>query len=91
MMKITIEYNDKIYNFEHGYEAYIFCAAINNEFDKTHPNELKDFILLVSECYLKDSNQTPLGTLSDYMPENWNKIKRLSRYDILEKFYEQLG
>lgn len=90
MMKITVEYNDKIYNFEHGYEAYIFCAAINNEFDKTHPNELKDFIVLVSECYLKDSNQTPLGTLSDYMAENWNKIKRLSRYDILEKFYEQL-
>ena len=35
MMKITIEHNNKIYNFEHGYEAYIFCAAVNNEFDKT--------------------------------------------------------
>ena len=30
MMKITVEYNDKIYNFEHGYEAYIFCAAISS-------------------------------------------------------------
>ena len=49
-MKIIIEYNNKIYNFEHGYEAYIFCAAVNNEFDKTHPDELKDFILLVGEC-----------------------------------------
>ena len=44
MMKITIEYSNKIYNFEHGYETYIFCAAVNNEFDKTHPDELKDFI-----------------------------------------------
>ena len=43
MMKITIEYSNKIYNFEHGYETYIFCAAVNNEFDKTHPDELKDF------------------------------------------------
>ena len=86
MMKITIEYSNKIYNFEHGYETYIFCAAVNNEFDKTHPDELKDFIFLVGECYLKDSNQTPLGALSDYMAENWDKIKHLSRYDILEKF-----
>ena len=41
--------------------------------------------------YLKDSNQTPLGALSDYMAENWDKIKNLSRYDILEKFYDQLN
>ena len=90
MMKITIEYNNKIYNFEQGYETYIFCTAINNEFDKTHPNELKDFVVLVGECYLKDSNQTPLGALSDYIAENWDKIKHLSRYDILEKFYDQI-
>ena len=32
MMKITIEYNDKIYNFEQGFETYIFCAAINNDY-----------------------------------------------------------
>ena len=90
MMKIIIEYNNKIYNFENGYEAYIFCAAVNNEFDKTHSTKLKDFVVLVGECYLKDSNQTPLGALSDYMAENWDKIKHLSRYDILEKFYDQL-
>ena len=55
MMKLTIEHNNKIYNFENGYEAYIFCAAVNNEFDKTHSTELKDFVVLVGECYLKDS------------------------------------
>ena len=89
-MKITIEYNNTNYNFEHGYEAYIFCAAINNEFDKTHPNELKAYVFLVGECYLKDSNHTPLGELSDFMVKNWDKIKYLSRFDILEKFYKQL-
>ena len=91
MMKITIEYSNKIYNFENGYEAYIFCAAVNNEFDKTHPNELKDFVVLVGDCYLKDSNQTPLGALSDYIAKNWNEVKELSRLDILEKFYEQVA
>ncbi len=90
-MKITIEFNDKIYNFEHGYEAFIFCAAINNEFNKTHPSELKAFVLLAGECYLKDSNHTPLGELSDFMAENWNEIKDLSRFDILDKFYKQLN
>ena len=89
-MEITIEYENKTYHFEYGYEAFIFSAAINNDFDKTHPDELKDFVFLVSECYLKDSNQTPLGTLADFMAKNWDKIKNLSRYDILEKFYNQL-
>ena len=91
MMKITIEYSNKIYNFENGYEAYIFCAAVNSEFDKTHPNELKDFVVLVGDCYLKDSNQTPLGALSDYIAKNWNEVKELSRLDILEKFYDQVA
>ena len=76
MMKITIEYSNKIYNFEHGYETYIFCAAVNNEFDKTHPDELKDFIFLVGECYLKDSNQTPLGALSSIIPALFTRISR---------------
>ena len=32
-----------------------------------------------------------IHSLNDYMAENWDKIKNLSRYDILEKFYEQLN
>ncbi len=90
-MKITITHNNKTYVFEHGFEVLIFDCAVNNDFDNKHPNELNDFISLVSDCYLKDLNQTPLEALSDYMAENWNEVKRLSRFDILEKFYNQVA
>lgn len=90
-MKITITHNNKTYEFEHGFEVLIFDCAVNNDFDITHPDKLKDFICLVSDCYLKDLNQTPLGALSDYMAKNWDEIKELSRLDILEKFYDQVA
>ena len=90
-MKITITHNNKTYVFEHGFEVLIFDCAINNDFDNKHSNELNDFISLVSDCYLKDLNQTPLGALSDYMAENWDDVKKLSRFDILEKFYNQIA
>lgn len=87
-MKILVEYNGKQYEFQYGYEVYIFDCAVSNNFDKTHTdNELKEFIYCVAECYLKDSNQTPLGHLTDYMATHWDELKGLSRYDILEKFY----
>ena len=79
-MKITITHNNKTYVFEHGFEVLIFDCAVNN-----------DFICLVSDCYLKDLNQTPLGALSDYIAKNWNEVKELSRLDILEKFYDQVA
>lgn len=90
-MKISITHNNKTYVFEHGFEVMIFDCAVNNDFDNTHPNELNDFICLVRDCYLKDSNYTPLGALSDYMAENWDEVKELSRLDILEKFYDQVA
>ncbi len=90
-MKITITHNNKTYVFEHGFEVLIFDCAVNNDFDITHPDELNDFICLVSDCYLKDLNQTPLGALSDYIAKNWNEVKKLSRLDILEKFYDQVA
>ena len=87
-MKIVIEHNGKQYNFQYGYEAYIFDCAISNDFDKTHTvDELKEFIFCVADCYLKDCNQTPLGYLTDFMAIHWNMLKRVSRYEILERFY----
>lgn len=34
IMKIIVEYNNKTYEFNDGYYAYIFDYAICNEFDK---------------------------------------------------------
>lgn len=90
-MKITIEHENIIYNYEHGYQAYILDYALYHEIDKKYGNDgIKEFVFRVSECYLKDSNATPLGALTDYMAEHWEEIKELSRYDILTKFYSQL-
>ena len=90
-MKIIIEHKNKTYEFENGYHAYIFDNAIENDFDVIHGEEnLLNFVYRVGECYLKDHNHTPLGHLTDFMAQNWNDIKELGRYEILDKFYEQL-
>ena len=90
-MKITIEYKNHVFHYEHGYQAYILDYALYHDIDQKYGiNGLKDFVSRVAECYLKDSNTTPLGALTDFMAEHWEEIKDLSRYDILTKFYEQL-
>lgn len=89
-LKITIEYENQVFEYQNGYQAYIFDYAIENEFDKKYGfEELKRFVYRVGECYLKDSNPTPLGALTDFMAQNWESLKELSRYDILDKFYEK--
>ncbi len=60
------------YGFKKGIEIF-------NE-NETHDS-------LVSECYLKDDNATPLGALADYIAEHWLEVKDLPRRKILELFY----
>lgn len=89
-MKITVEYKNQIFEYKDGYHAYIFDYAVENDFDKKYGiEELKSFVYRVGECYLKDCNPTPLGSLTDFMAENWDNLKELSRYDILDRFYER--
>ena len=91
-MKITVEYKSKTYEFTNAAHVYIFECAIENNFDKKYGKKaLMEFINLVYECYMKDSNATPLGHLTVYMAKHWKKIKNLGRYEILNKFYEQLA
>ena len=90
MVKFTAEYKDKTYTFDFGYEAYIFHIALCNEFAyKFNEAELLNFISLVSECYLKDDNATPLGALADYIADHWIEVKDLPRRKILELFYTE--
>ena len=90
-MKITVEHDNKKYDFTNAAHVYIFECAVENKFDKKYNHKtLTSFINLVYDCYMKDSNATPLGHLTDYMAKNWKKIKNLARYEILNKFYNQL-
>ncbi len=50
---------------------------------------LLQYVSLVQDCYLADSNRTPLGEFADYVARNWKYVKELGRYTILEKFYTE--
>ena len=85
-MDITVTYNDKIFTFNNGAEAYIFDIGTYHDIPE---NQLIAYVSLVYACYLKDSNDTPLGKFCDYVAMNWDSLKGLSRYDILYEFYSR--
>ncbi len=89
-IKITIEYKGKTYTFDFGSEVYIFHTGIYNDMDKKYSKKtLLQYTALIQDCYLKDSNRTPLGAFADYVARNWKIVKNLDRTDILEKFYTE--
>ena len=87
-ISIHVCYNNDVYTFEFGSEAYIFHTGIYNEMDKKYGIDgLLKYVRLVHECYLKDCNRTPLGEFCDYVAQHWKKLKNKTRYAILEEFY----
>ena len=85
-MNIQVTHDGKTYNFENGAEVFIFDIGICHEMPD---NQLIAFVSLVYECYLKDINDTPLGKFSDFVAMEWDRLKSLSRYDILTEFYSR--
>lgn len=85
-MNIQVTHDGKTYNFENGAEVFIFDIGICHELPD---NQLIAFVSLVYECYLKDINDTPLGKFSDFVAMEWDRLKSLSRYDILTEFYNR--
>lgn len=91
-IKIQITYKDNTYAFEYGSQAYIFHTGIYNDIDSKYGIDiLLEYTALVQECYLSDAYRTPLGELCDYVAENWIEIKDMGRYEILDKFYTEIG
>ena len=90
-IKIKITYRGKTYNFIYGSQAYIFHTGLYNGVQKKYGMKgLLEYVSLVHDCYLKDSNRTPLGALSDFVATHFKKCKKLGRHEILDLFYEQL-
>lgn len=90
-ISFQVTYNNKNYTFEFGSEVYIFHTGIYNKIDKKYSiKELLNYVRLVHECYLKDTNRTPLGELCDYVAQHWKKLKKKGRYEILEEFYSAI-
>lgn len=83
-----VNYDNIVYTYKSGTEVMIFDYAILNEIDRKHSlKALKEYVALVYELYLSDSNDTPLGKLCDYIAQHWKKLKNKDRYEILEEFY----
>ena len=89
-LNFIVMYGKETFFFKQGSKAYIFHTGIYNNIHKKYGIKgLQNYIAFVHECYLSDSNRTPLGALADYIAAKWKQIKNKSLYDILEKFYEQ--
>lgn len=86
---IQVTFRKKLYNFDFGSQAYIFHTGIYNNVQKKYGIKgLLEYVSLTHDCYLKDSNRTPLGAFSDFVAHHFTKCKKMGRYDILEWFYE---
>lgn len=86
-----VNYDNQIYTYKSGTEAMIFDYGVNNDLDRKHGMQaLKEYVALVYELYLSDSNDTPLGKLCDYVAQHWKKLKNKSKYDILDEFYSKI-
>ena len=83
-MKITVEHNNKTYEFNSGVQAYIFDVGTLNGFPE---DKLIKFVGFVEWLYIKDSNPTPVGHLADYIAEHWDEVQELDKWAILDKFY----
>lgn len=87
-MKITIEHNNKTYEFMSGVQAYIFDVGTLNGIPE---EKLLDFTEFVYWLYIKDQNPTPLGHLADYIAEHWEEVQGLDKWEILEGFYNSIN
>ncbi len=91
-LKFTIIYGKHTFEYQYGSQVYIFHAGIYNNVDKKYGLKgLREYVSFVHNCYLSDSNRTPLGALADYIATHWKKLKNKGRYDVLEEFYEKDG
>lgn len=87
-LKFTVTYGKDTFAFEQGSKAYIFHTGVYNDIDKKYGIKgLLEYVSYVFDCYLSDSNHTPLDALADYIARNWEKLKNKNCHDLLDEFY----
>lgn len=87
--QFIVMYKGKDHYFNFGSEVYIFHSVIYSGVKCI--KKILSMVDTIQAAYLKDDNRTPLGALADYVAENWNRMKKLSRNDILYNFYMDGG
>lgn len=87
-VSVKVTHEGVEYEFHYGSEAYIFHTGIYNDIQEKYGMKgLLEYVSLVHECYISDSNRTPLGALADYIAEHWQKVRKKGRHEILDEFY----
>ena len=89
-LQFIVTYGKRTFTFTQGSQIYIFHTGVYNDMDKKYGVKgLLAYVSFVHDCYLSDSNRTPLGALADFIAENWKRLKTKGRYDVLEEFYSK--
>lgn len=85
---VKVTYNGVEYPFEFGSQAYVFQTGLYNDIHERYGIKgLLRYVSLVHDCYLSDSNRTPLGEFADFVAARWRKIRKKDRNEILDEFY----
>lgn len=88
---VKVFFNGTEYSFDFGFQAYIFHTGICNEFHKKYgQSALLKYVTTVQDCYIADSNRTPLGALADYIAEHWIQAQQMGKRELLDVFYESI-
>lgn len=90
--KFQAIFNGEIYQFRTGSHLYIFDCGLFWDMEKYGMDEFQKYIEFVYNCYLEADGPIPLGSLSDYIAEQWEDIKAkdLTIHEVLDKFWKQL-
>lgn len=89
-IQIQVKLQNKEFSFDSGAKVYILHTGIyNNIHCRFGIDELLNYTSFVFDCYIADSNQTPLGALADYIAEKWDAIKSKGKYEVLDDFYSK--
>ena len=88
---VSVSLNGHQYPFRFGSQAYIFHTGIlNSLYDDHGIDVLLRYISFVHQCYLSDDDRTPLGSLADYVAENWAVVRKKPCQEVLCEFYASI-
>jgi hypothetical protein len=89
MEKISVHVmfdGEAVFTTNSAVEAF-FYTQMRSFNELTHEDALKAKSVAM-EMYLKDSNNTPMGHLSDYVGKHFERLEKMnSRWEMLDDFY----
>ena len=89
IITFQVIYKSKFYEFEDGLKVFLFQLGVFNDFDKKHGiTEMLKYILLTYESIRADCNSTEIENFAEFVARKWNKVKKMSRYELLEYYYK---